>query len=132
MNVLICYSGTACKFAGFTVTHLHILSLIYGRNFVDIPSDNRNQDHSQKKLQIRQVCIPVGCVSPAAVAGGGGGGGGWGGGGLGGGGVGGGGEGEWGGLCDREHPHPPWTDTCKSITFPQLRLRAVINAKEKQ
>ena len=66
------------------------------------------------KIRIKQECIPVGCVPPAAVA------------------VGGSPSGT---PRDQTPPGPGQnptlpmnriTDTCKNITFPQLRLRAVI------
>ena len=67
---------------------------------------------------VKQECIPVGCIPPALPPYG-------------------------GSLCDRDPPDrnpppgqiPPWTETppvnritdrCKNITFPQLRLRAVM------
>ena len=56
---------------------------------------------------IRQECIPVGCIPPALYRTRGG-----------------------GSLPDRDLPPPvnKITDRCKNITFPQLRLRAVIKA----
>ena len=65
------------------------------------------------QTQMKQVCIPVGCVPSASVAVC------W---------------GEWeGGVCTAlgQAPLPLWTewltDGCKNITFPQLRLRTVMN-----